>query len=493
MALRLRFLGKLAVACAAALALPSSALAADASVFGPAIIGEGQDAVYAISCGDTPNPLAPANTTPIPNTGRITVTVTAESATKDADYTEPPETERTVACSAETPSATVKVPIRSDGSDEPDTESFKVAISATFLPPGAVDPAKSSVTTVIDDGLPVATVTGLVRMAEGDAGTSNATLSVSLDRVSWQEVTVAFSTQSDTATAPADYIASNGSLKIPAGSTTGTITVPIVGDTTNERAESFFVNLGDNPIGAAYDNTKRQGLVVIFDNDPPPVPVFSIGKSQRVTEGNTGTVNLIFTVTLSPSASERTQIAWRTASWTARLGDYTGGQGILVFERGETSKTISVDVKGDRREEPTEMFAVILSGPVGGTLGQDKALGIIEDDDGAAAGPKVGIGKPTREGRTLASLLTCPDTATACRGKLVARAGRLKVGKTRFELAKGGKTDLALKISRKAFRKLKKRSLRVKFKVVARNEAGARGVAKRTFRIKKIRSSAPTR
>lgn len=487
MALRPRFFGKLVAGCAIALALPSSAFAADAAISGPATIAEGQDAVYAISCGDTPNPLAPANTTPVPNTGQITVTVTAETATKDADYTEPPEAERTITCSAQATSATVKVPIKADGSDEPDTESFKVAISGTFLPPGAVDSTKSSVTTAIDDGLPVATVTALVRTVEGDAGTGNATLAVSLDRVSWREVAIPFATQNDTATAPGDFGATSGSLKIPAGQTTGTITVPIVGDTTNERPESFFVNLGDSPVGVVYDNTKRQGVVVIFDNDPPPVPVFSLGESQRVREGHEGTVNVIFTVSLSFAAAEKAQVSWKTADWTAKAGDYESGQGTLVFEKGERTKTFSIDVKGDRDKETTEMFGVILSEPVGGTLGQDKALGIIDDDDGLGGGPKVAIGKPTRDGRLLASLLACPRAATACKGRLVARAGKLRLGRARFKLATGGKTDLALRMSKRAFRKLKKRSLRVTFKVVAKDAAGARGVAKRTFTIKKIR------
>src|SRR5205814_1906232 len=111
------------------------------------------------------------------------------------------------------------------------------------------------------------------------------------------------------------------------------------------------------------------GAVSVLINDqfwppPPPPPPPSVGIGDvTVTEGNTGTTTATFTVTLSAAYDAAVTVHWATADGTAAAGsDYTAGSGDVTFAAGQTSKTITVAVLGDRVSESTETFVVNLSG-----------------------------------------------------------------------------------------------------------------------------------
>src|SRR5207244_7563773 len=108
----------------------------------------------------------------------------------------------------------------------------------------------------------------------------------------------------DTAVAPGDYTAvtTAGTVTIPAGMTTATISITVIGDETVEANETFFVNLANSTNGTIVDS---QGVGTIIDDDGSPV--LSIN-DVTVTEG-TGTDSSVamFKVTLSrPSATSIT-------------------------------------------------------------------------------------------------------------------------------------------------------------------------------------------
>jgi subtilisin-like proprotein convertase family protein len=113
------------------------------------------------------------------------------------------------------------------------------------------------------------------------------------------------------------------------------------------------------------------------------VPTFSIN-DVTVTEGNTGTQNANFTVTLSPAALVTTTVVYQTAAGTATSGtDYNAvPPTMLTFLAGETSKPVTVQVRGDLAPEPSETYFVNLSTPTGGALiGDGQGLGTIQDND----------------------------------------------------------------------------------------------------------------
>ena len=396
----------------------------------------------------------------------------APAATAGSDFEETPVfgPAPVLACPSLVPqTATVKV--IGDTLDELN-ENFKLDVTLG-------SETKSAQVTITDDDVPVATIAGLVFVVEG---AEPAQMAVTLSQAPAQAVTLSYATEDSSALAGSDYTGASGQLTIPAGQTTGTVSVPIVDDSAPEPAEAFYVNLS-TPVNATLSSTGTQAAVGIFDPDRPPTPVFSLPDRVTVREGDSGTVNVLFPVTLSRAAAERVRVNWRTANYTASLADYESANGTVTFDPGQTTKTISVNVKGDGRDEPNEAFGVVLGNPVGGTIGAGTSFGIITDDDG----PKVSIGRPVPRGKSLILLVTCPKSADLCKGRLRATIGKLKAGGASFELRKGAGRELKVRLSRRARAALAKRARRVKFTATAADASGARRTVTRRYRVRRLR------
>ncbi len=113
----------------------------------------------------------------------------------------------------------------------------------------------------------------------------------------------------------------------------------------------------------------------------PTLPSVSIANAS-VAEGNSGTRNLAFTVTLSNAATGPVTVNYATADGTATAGqDYTAKTGSVTFAAGETSKTVTVAVAGDSTVEPNETLTVTLANPNGATIAVASATGTITNDD----------------------------------------------------------------------------------------------------------------
>jgi len=217
-----------------------------------------------------------------------------------------------------------------------------------------------------------------VSVTEGDSGTTPATFTVSASfPVPGGGATLHYDTVDDTATAPSDYAATvNGSVVFAAGDTTQTITVPVNGDTSHEGDETFSVVLSNG--GTFADDT---GVGTIVDDDP-----FASIADGFGFEGDSGTSNMTFTVTLDSAPSAPGTVDFATTAGTATAGvDYTTTTGTLSFAAGDTTKSINVPIHGDQTTEPNETFSVTLSNPTGSIsgVGTATATGTIVDDDNA--------------------------------------------------------------------------------------------------------------
>jgi hypothetical protein len=76
---------------------------------------------------------------------------------------------------------------------------------------------------------------------------------------------VDYATVDGTALAGSDYQATNGTLTFAPGQATATITVPIIGDTVQEGAETFRVVLS-NPVRAAIAGDTATGTIAASDD-----------------------------------------------------------------------------------------------------------------------------------------------------------------------------------------------------------------------------------
>jgi hypothetical protein len=118
-----------------------------------------------------------------------------------------------------------------------------------------------------------------------------------------------------------------------------------------------------------------------FSNGTVPPAQLSVSGAS-VKEGNSGTTSAVFTVTLSAASGAPVTVHYATADGTATAGsDYQALAGTLTFAPGETSKTISVQVIGDRRAEANEKFSVNLDSASGGVIQTGSAQGTIVDDE----------------------------------------------------------------------------------------------------------------
>ena len=102
-------------------------------------------------------------------------------------------------------------------------------------------------------------------------------------------------------------------------------------------------------------------------------------------EGRNGRTTLFtFTVTLSAAYDQPVTVSFRTANSMATTGDgdYVARTGTLTFAPGETTKTITVEVKGDNKREADETFSLELYGVSTNALFLDPlGLGTILNDD----------------------------------------------------------------------------------------------------------------
>jgi hypothetical protein len=267
---------------------------------------------------------------------------------------------------------TINVPIHGDTTYEND-ETFTVHLSAATT--GTIDVANATGTITNDDPKPTLSIADKSQ-AEGDAGTTNESFTVTRSGSTAVPISVHYQTTGGSASSASDYDATSGDLTFDPSDTTKTIDVPIHGDATYENDETFTVHLS-TPVDATIAGADATGTIT---NDDPK-PTLSIS-DQSVNEGNSGTTNLSFTVTLAGDSALQAAVHYQTSDVSASsASDYDSTSGDLTFDPGQTTKTIDVPIHGDTTYEEDETFTVHLSAPAGATIAIADATGTITNDD----------------------------------------------------------------------------------------------------------------
>ena len=143
---------------------------------------------------------------------------------------------------------------------------------------------------------------------------------------------------------------------------------------------------GTHTITADYSGTSQfaasSGSVVQTVDALPSISINDVS----VVEGNSGTTNALFTVSLSaPTHTATVQVSYATADGTASsASDYAARTGALTFAPGTTTQTLSVPVNGDNLIEPNETFTVNLSAASNASIGDAQGVGTIVNDDTVA-------------------------------------------------------------------------------------------------------------
>lgn len=143
----------------------------------------------------------------------------------------------------------------------------------------------------------------------------------------------------------------------------------------NEGDDSSNITLGDN-----------QGLGTINNDDNATININNV----TIVEGDNGTTNAVFTVSLSNPVNEVVTVDYTTADGTATVADndYVPiPTTTLTFNPNETTQQITVEVNGDKIVENDETFFLNLSNlqtnSSNVTLEDNQGVGTIENDDEA--------------------------------------------------------------------------------------------------------------
>jgi CSLREA domain-containing protein len=294
------------------------------------------------------------------------------TALAGVDYVANTLTAQTILAGSSTRTFTVQV--NGDTLNEA-TETFFVNV--TNVTGATVVDAQSVGFITNDDALPSLSIND-VSVTEGNSGTTNAVFTVTLNAASGQTVQVNYATANDTATQPADYTSTSGTLSFTSGQTTQTITVPVVGDVLSESNETYFVNLSGATNSTISDN---QGVGTIVDDELPNLTINDVS----ITEGGSGAQVLTFTVTRTGTTASASGFSFATADGTATAADSdyvaASGTGTIPAGGATASTTVSVTTNGDAVFENNETLLVNLSAPTNAVITDNQGVGTITNDD----------------------------------------------------------------------------------------------------------------
>ncbi|HVE46138.1 MAG TPA: Calx-beta domain-containing protein [Acidimicrobiales bacterium] len=150
-------------------------------------------------------------------------------------------------------------------------------------------------------------------------------------------------------------------------------------------------------------------------------PGVSVG-DKKVTEGNLGRTEAVFTVTANGPATFPLTVEYRTTDGEATAGsDYEPTLGSLSFTaNGPVAQTLTVPVVTDTLAEPDESFSVLI-GATGSAVTDGEGVGTIVNDDAGIAGDPPNKAPMAPAPTTLAQVappqLVNPSTQPAAHGQ----------------------------------------------------------------------------
>ncbi|MCF8209306.1 MAG: hypothetical protein K9K38_07885 [Rhodoferax sp.] len=279
-----------------------------------------------------------------------------------------------------TATQTLTIAVVGDTTVEQD-EPFTVTLSN---PAGGlvVSPTTASSTITTDESSVVLSALNAVR-AEGNSGSTPFTFKVTRTGAIGDATTVAYAvTGSGTNPAnAADFGSSlpSGSLSLPANQAETTLTINVNGDLLGEADEEFTVTLSNPAAGLTIAGATASGTLQTDD------VVFDVQAPATRAEGNAGATTLFdFVVTRSGNLTGAQTLNWSVAGTGADptdSSDFDAVSGSVEFAANDTSKTISVPVKGDLLGEAHEGFRLSLTGPSGVVFTHAFADAVITDDE----------------------------------------------------------------------------------------------------------------
>lgn len=234
----------------------------------------------------------------------------------------------------------------------------------------------------VDSSMVMLSVDDPVVFNEGDLGEStDLVFTASLDEPLDEDLVLTYETVDRTATSPQDFVATSGSVTIPAGETDTQFSVLVNGDDEIEgpNPEIFRVALGTDSNIVILNFPWAEGI--IYDDEDDGIREISIANAE-LTEGDSGSSDMVFVATLDEPATAPVTFTYETRDDTAEAGsDYTETSGEATFLPGESELTIIVPILADEEAEDDEEFFLEVIATFDNGIGIGNGIGTILTDD----------------------------------------------------------------------------------------------------------------
>ncbi|MYF44067.1 MAG: hypothetical protein F4216_12300 [Acidimicrobiaceae bacterium] len=270
-----------------------------------------------------------------------------------------------------------------DAIDEHD-ERFKVEL---YDPVNAELGTAEAWATILDDDDPIVSIADQT-FSEGAAAV---VFGLVLDKpgivASSVDYTTAPISSRDSAAIPdQDYTHTSGTARFAAGSTTATITVPIISDDTDEPDEMFQLRLSNHQRLRIDDAV---GVGTIVDDDPGWIIDDQSVREDPVSQGRGEDEDpvMVFNVERDHTSTEAVTLNYRIAAAGSAMGgddcdtagvDFITPSGSVTLQAADTTATITITLCDDDEVEGRETLLIELTGVPGRKL---TGTGTITSDD----------------------------------------------------------------------------------------------------------------
>ena len=320
----------------------------------------------------------------------IPITTANQGGATSADYGGVPAS---VVFNAGETSKTITFTAASDSVDD-DGESVKLGFGTLPTTPLSVTAGSPSETTVTitDDDVPAVTVTfGAAAYSVEESDDTNTltttenevVVTVTLSADPQRTVTIPITTANQGGATSADYSGVPANVEIASGQTSATFTFTATADTVDDDGESVKLSFGTLPTGVTA-GTPNETTASINDDDKPTSVAVTFG-AAAYTAAEGGSVAVM--VTLSDDPEQTVTIPITTANQGgATSADYSGVPASVVFNAGDTSKTITFAATADSDNDDGESvklgFGTLPTSPLTVTAGTPSETTVtITDDD----------------------------------------------------------------------------------------------------------------
>lgn len=293
---------------------------------------------------------------------------TSGTATSTTDYT----LGSSITISAGSTSAAITLSSVSDALDE---NNETVIIDITGVTVATENGTQQQTVTINDDdATPTVTIAwSNTSIGEGPAGTSNAVVTLSAASGLDVDVTLSFS---GTATLNTDYTVTGSSFTIPAGSTSGFVTMNNITDNIYEGNENITVDIA-SVTNATEVGTQNASMTQNDDDSAPSVTLSAASSSVYETSGST-----TLTATLSNESAFTTTINLSASGTATDVTDYNLSATSISIAAGSLTGSVTLTTVSDSDYEGDETVIVDISSVTNGTENgtQQQTVSLSDDD-----------------------------------------------------------------------------------------------------------------